>query len=79
VRQGFCCGSCWAAIPPPARSPLASTGRGCSGWRTGQLQKRFGALPQSFLDALEAATQADLDAWCDRILDATTLDEVIRS
>lgn len=43
-----------------------------------QLQKRFGALPQSLLDALEASTQADLDAWCDRILDATTLDEVIR-
>ena len=43
-----------------------------------QLPKRLGALPQSFLDSLEAATQADLDAWCDRILDVTTLDEVIR-
>lgn len=42
------------------------------------LQKRFGPLPQSFIHVIEVASKADLDAWCDRILDAATLDEVIR-
>jgi len=40
------------------------------------LMRRFGELPGRILALLEKASQADLERWIDRVLDAKTLDEV---
>jgi predicted transposase YdaD len=41
-----------------------------------QLVKRFGPLPSNLLTRIAAADRAQLEFWCDRVLDAATLDEV---
>lgn len=41
-----------------------------------QLRRRFGAVPAETETLVRAADGARLDGWCDRILDARTLDEV---
>ncbi len=38
--------------------------------------KRFGPLPEDVVDRIRRGTEADLDRWTDRILDARTLAEV---
>lgn len=44
-----------------------------------QLTRRFGPLPPDLLLRLQTATQADLDTWTDRVLDARTLHDVFAS
>lgn len=41
-----------------------------------QLTRRFGPLPQNVLDRLDRADAHELEAWADRVIDATSLDEV---
>jgi hypothetical protein len=41
-----------------------------------QLVRRFGPLPSNLLTRIAAADRAQLELWCDRVLDAATLDEV---
>lgn len=41
-----------------------------------QLAKRFGAIPPSFDKRIESGTEADLERWLVRILDAPTLEAV---
>jgi hypothetical protein len=41
------------------------------------LGKRFGALPEDAVVRVNAAGQAELDAWVDRLFTATTLAEVL--
>ncbi|WP_150125204.1 DUF4351 domain-containing protein [Aquaspirillum sp. LM1] len=41
-----------------------------------QLTRRFGELSAALLAKLSAATPAQLESWGDRVLDATSLDEV---
>ena len=42
-----------------------------------QLQKRFGAVPQEVITAIEATTDvAQLDAWLERVLSASTMQEM---
>ncbi|MEN9867739.1 MAG: hypothetical protein RL748_3329 [Pseudomonadota bacterium] len=43
---------------------------------TRQLTRRFGALPSALLVRLQSATQAQIETWLDRILDANSLDDV---
>jgi hypothetical protein len=40
------------------------------------LVKRFGTLPSTLLTRIAAADRAQLELWCDRVLDAATLDDV---
>jgi hypothetical protein len=40
------------------------------------LARRFGALPETIVHRVNAATLAELDRWTDRILDAKTLDDL---
>ena len=40
------------------------------------LVKRFGTLPNTLLTRIAAADRAQLELWCDRVLDAATLDDV---
>jgi hypothetical protein len=40
------------------------------------LERRFGALPAGAREKVSAATSSDLERWADRVLDATTLDDV---
>jgi predicted transposase YdaD len=54
------------------------------GERTGEersllklLRARFGALPEAALARVRAADSAQLEAWFDRALNATTLDDVL--
>jgi hypothetical protein len=42
----------------------------------GQLEQRFGPLPEPILDRLDQADAEQLVAWGQRVLDARTLDEV---
>lgn len=42
-----------------------------------QLRKRFGELPESAVARVAAAQTATLDTWAERVLTATTLDEVL--
>nr|WP_213465288.1 DUF4351 domain-containing protein [Thiocapsa sp.] len=42
-----------------------------------QLIRRFGALPTWAEARLEQAGEADLEVWADRVLDGTTLEEVL--
>jgi len=41
------------------------------------LTRKFGPLPESTEAAIRAASLEQLDAWTDRVLDATSLDEVL--
>jgi predicted transposase YdaD len=41
------------------------------------LSARFGALPRAVVDRIQAADVARLDAWAERLLTATTLDEAL--
>ncbi len=41
-----------------------------------QLLRRFGALPRSASERLVGASMADLKRWADRVLEATSLDDV---
>ncbi|MGA1600513.1 MAG: DUF4351 domain-containing protein [bacterium] len=43
-----------------------------------QLQRRFGPLPSSQQRLLQSATQAQLDLWADRGLDAESLSEIFQ-
>ena len=40
------------------------------------LGRRFGALPETIVKRVNAATLAELNCWTDRILDAKALDDV---
>jgi Domain of unknown function (DUF4351) len=40
------------------------------------LTRKFGAVPAVVRQRIDAASLAQLEIWCDRVLDATTLDEV---
>jgi uncharacterized protein DUF4351 len=42
-----------------------------------QLRSRFGTLPEASEARVRAADTAQLDAWIDRVLTASTLDEVL--
>jgi hypothetical protein len=41
-----------------------------------QLTRRFGPLPNGVLARIAATSAEEIDAWVDRVLDATSLDEV---
>ena len=41
-----------------------------------QLVRRFGPLPNAVLTKIATAERAQLELWCDRALDAVTLDDV---
>lgn len=41
-----------------------------------QLRKRFGEVPAAIVEQVEDGELAALDLWCDRILDARSLDEI---
>ena len=41
-----------------------------------QLVRRFGPLPNALLSRIAMADRAQLELWCDRVLDATSLDDV---
>ena len=41
-----------------------------------QLRKRFGTIPMDVEKRVASATEAELEAWTDRVLGAATLDEV---
>jgi predicted transposase YdaD len=43
-----------------------------------QLTRRFGVLPDEARQRIDTAPLEQLEAWSDRVLDATTLDEVFR-
>lgn len=45
---------------------------------TRQLQRRFGELPAPALARIAAADSSQLERWADRVLDATSLDDVLR-
>jgi predicted transposase YdaD len=40
------------------------------------LTRRFGAVPGAVRQRIDTASLEQLEIWCDRVLDATTLDEV---
>lgn len=40
------------------------------------LRRRFGRLPPATARRLDGASQADLEAWTENVLDAGSLDEV---
>ena len=44
-----------------------------------QLQPRFGPWPPEAAERLERAPDTELEAWADNVLDAETLDDVLRS
>ena len=44
-----------------------------------QLFRRFGELPPEIGEQLGGASEADLEAWADNVLDAATLDDVFES
>jgi flagellar biosynthesis/type III secretory pathway protein FliH len=43
-----------------------------------QLARRFGVLPNQILETIAAASAGQIENWCDRVLDAQSLDEVFR-
>ena len=43
------------------------------------LTRRFGTLPDQVVTRIRRGTIEELDAWTDRVLDAATLDDVLRS
>ncbi|MEN9866161.1 MAG: hypothetical protein RL748_1751 [Pseudomonadota bacterium] len=40
------------------------------------LTRRFGTIPESIMDRINAGTKEEADAWFDRAIDCATLDEV---
>ena len=42
-----------------------------------QLNRRFGPLPEPSQPTVDAADEATLDRWIDRVLTASSLDEVL--
>jgi predicted transposase YdaD len=42
-----------------------------------QLTRKFGPIPDTARQQIDAASIEQLEAWCDRLLDASTLDEVV--
>jgi hypothetical protein len=42
-----------------------------------QLRQRFGDLPAAVVHRIEAADSTQLDGWFDRIIPASTLDDVL--
>jgi hypothetical protein len=42
-----------------------------------QLTRRFGPLPERATQRIEAAGRSELERWADRVLTATSLDEVL--
>jgi len=42
------------------------------------LVRRFGALPSELVTRIGSATQAQIEGWSDRVLDAASLEEVFR-
>jgi hypothetical protein len=57
----------------------------CGGWAQGkaalllqQLNRKFGSPPEDARQRVTSATADDLDAWSLNLLDAATLDEVLR-
>ena len=42
------------------------------------LVKRFGPLPDDVVHQISQASVAQIDAWADRVLDAQSLDDVLR-
>jgi hypothetical protein len=46
---------------------------------TRQLETRFGALSEDKMFRIQSGTAEDLDDWAERLLTATSLDEVFRS
>jgi hypothetical protein len=40
------------------------------------LVRQFGAVPDEVRERIDTASLDQLEAWCDRVLDATTLDDV---
>ena len=42
------------------------------------LNRRFGTLPSDITGKIATATSAQLERWGDRVLDATSLEEVFR-
>jgi hypothetical protein len=43
-----------------------------------QLARRFGPLPTAVIARIGAASVPEIETWGDRVLDATSLDEVFR-
>jgi flagellar biosynthesis/type III secretory pathway protein FliH len=43
-----------------------------------QLTRRFGPLPAAMIARIAAASVEEIETWGDRVLDATSLDEVFR-
>ena len=43
------------------------------------LVKRFGPLPDDVVHQISQASVAQIDAWADRVLDAQSLDDVLRA
>lgn len=43
-----------------------------------QLTRRFGPLPNEVLTRISGASIEEVEVWCDRVLDATSLAEVLR-
>jgi Domain of unknown function (DUF4351) len=41
-----------------------------------QLARRFGALPESIKARVDSAGTDALERWCDRLLDAASLDDL---
>lgn len=51
--------------------------RGLRAVLTRQLRRRFGELPAHVVAQIEAADQARLEQWADRVLDTASLDDVL--
>ena len=43
-----------------------------------QLTRRFGPLPSEVISRISGASVEEVDVWSDRVLDATSLAEVLR-
>lgn len=41
-----------------------------------QLGRRFGALPEAVTERVARASAGELDRWCERIIDVTSLDDL---
>ena len=42
-----------------------------------QLTRRFGPLPSEVITRISGASVEEVDVWCDRVLDATSLADVL--
>ena len=43
-----------------------------------QLTRRFGPLPSEVITRISEASFEEVETWCDRLVDATSLTEVLR-